>query len=44
MECFRCKRTITPEWLVKKGIDSVSANIDAVSKIRRIVYKTEKRI
>ena len=32
------------EWLVKKGIDSISANIDAVEKIKKVVYKTEKRM
>ncbi len=32
------------EWLVKKGIDSISANIDAVEKIRYVVYKTEKKM
>jgi len=32
------------QWLVKKGIDSISANIDAVKKIRYVVYKTEKKM
>lgn len=32
------------EWLVKKGIDSISANIDAVKKIRRVVARTEKQM
>ena len=32
------------QWLVRKGIDSISANIDAVKKIRYVVYKTEKKM
>lgn len=32
------------EWLVKKGIDSISANIDAVGKIRDVVHKAEMGI
>ena len=32
------------EWLVEHGIASVSANIDAIAKIRETVAKTEKRI
>lgn len=32
------------EWLVKKGIDSVSANIDAVEKIREVVRKAERNL
>jgi len=32
------------EWLVEHGIASVSANIDAIPKIRQTVAKTEKRI
>ena len=32
------------EWLVNHGITSVSANIDAVPKIRETVARTEKRI
>jgi phosphoenolpyruvate synthase (EC 2.7.9.2) len=32
------------EWLVEHGISSVSANIDAVSKIRESVARTEKRM
>jgi pyruvate,water dikinase len=32
------------EWLVEHGISSVSANIDAIAKIRETVAKTEKRI
>jgi pyruvate,water dikinase len=32
------------EWLVEHGISSVSANIDAVAKIREAVARTEHRI
>jgi pyruvate,water dikinase len=32
------------EWLVEHGISSVSANIDAVQKIRERVARTEKRM
>ncbi|MDD1672426.1 MAG: phosphoenolpyruvate synthase, partial [Methanomicrobiales archaeon] len=32
------------EWLVEHGISSVSANIDAVPKIRETVARTEQRI
>jgi pyruvate,water dikinase len=32
------------EWLVEHGIASISANIDAVAKIRHAVARTEKRI
>jgi pyruvate,water dikinase len=32
------------EWLVDHGISSVSANIDAIAKIRETVARTEKRI
>jgi pyruvate,water dikinase len=32
------------EWLVEHGIASVSANIDAIAKIREAVARTEKRI
>ncbi|NYT05241.1 MAG: phosphoenolpyruvate synthase [Methanomicrobiales archaeon] len=32
------------EWLVEHGISSVSANIDAVAKIRETAARTEKRI
>jgi len=32
------------EWLVEHGIASVSANIDAVTKIRETVARTEQRI
>jgi pyruvate,water dikinase len=31
-------------WLVQHGITSISANIDAIAKIREAVAKTEKRI
>ena len=31
-------------WLVEHGISSISANIDAIAKIREAVAKTEKRI
>jgi pyruvate,water dikinase len=31
-------------WLVEHGIASISANIDAIAKIREAVAKTEKRI
>ncbi len=32
------------KWLVEHGISSISANIDAIAKIREAVAKTEKRI
>jgi pyruvate,water dikinase len=32
------------EWLIEHGISSVSANIDAVAKIRETVARTEQRI
>ena len=31
-------------WLVEHGISSISANIDAIAKIRQAVARTEKRI
>jgi pyruvate,water dikinase len=31
-------------WLVEHGITSISANIDAIAKIRETVARTEKRI
>jgi pyruvate,water dikinase len=31
-------------WLVEHGITSISANIDAIGKIREAVARTEKRI
>lgn len=32
------------EWLIENGITSVSANIDAISKIRETAARTEKRM
>ncbi len=32
------------QWLVEHGITSVSANIDAIAKIRETVARTEQRI
>ena len=32
------------EFLVHQGIDSISANVDAVGKIRQIVSETEKKV
>jgi pyruvate,water dikinase len=32
------------EWLVEHGISSLSANIDAVAKIRDRVARTEQRM
>lgn len=32
------------EYLVKVGIDSISANIDAVDRIRHVVARTEKKL
>ncbi|MDH7593825.1 MAG: phosphoenolpyruvate synthase [Methanomicrobiales archaeon] len=32
------------EWLVEQGISSISANIDAVGKIRETVARTEQRL
>jgi len=32
------------KWLVEHGITSISANIDAIAKIRETVARTEKRI
>ena len=32
------------EFLVHQGIDSISANVDVVDKIRRVVAKTEKKL
>jgi pyruvate,water dikinase len=32
------------EWLVEHGIESLSANIDAVAKIRDRVARTEQRM
>jgi pyruvate,water dikinase len=48
VECSICGQAGSdPEmaaWLVEHGIDSISANIDAVPKIREAVVRTEKRI
>jgi pyruvate,water dikinase len=48
VECSICGQAGSdPEmavWLVEHGISSVSANIDAVAKIRESVARTEKRI
>ena len=32
------------EFLVHQGIDSISANVDAVEKIRKVVAQTEKKL
>ncbi len=32
------------EYLVREGIDSISANIDAVHEIRKVAFETEKKI
>jgi pyruvate,water dikinase len=32
------------EWLIENGITSVSANIDAIPKIRETAARTEKRM
>ena len=32
------------EFLVKSGIDSISANIDAIDKVKNMVIKTEKKL
>jgi len=32
------------QWLVEHGITSVSANIDAIAKIRETVARTEQKI
>ena len=48
VECSICGQAGSdPEmavWLVEHGIDSISANIDAVPKIREAVLRTEKRM
>ncbi|MBP2133640.1 pyruvate,water dikinase [Methanomicrobium sp. W14] len=48
VECSICGQAGSdPEmvkWLVETGITSVSANIDAISKIRETAAKTEKKI
>ncbi|HOV68427.1 MAG TPA: hypothetical protein PLI31_08720, partial [Methanoregulaceae archaeon] len=47
-ECSICGQAgsdpVMAEWLVEHGINSISANIDAVAKIRRAVARTEQRI
>jgi len=37
-------RTEMAEFLVHQGIDSISANVDSINEIRRIVAKTEKKL
>jgi pyruvate,water dikinase len=37
-------RTDMAEWLVNKGISSISANIDAVQEIRNTVFAIERKI
>lgn len=32
------------KFLVREGIDSISVNIDAINKVKKIVYETEKEI
>jgi len=32
------------EFLVHQGVDSISANADAVNEIRRVVAKTERKL
>ena len=32
------------EFLVHQGVDSISANVDAVDEIRRVVARVEKRL
>lgn len=48
VECSICGQAgsdpVMAEWLVEHGINSISANIDAVAKIRRAVARTEQRI
>jgi pyruvate,water dikinase len=48
VECSICGQAgsdpVMAEWLVEHGIASISANIDAVAKIRHAVAKTEHRI
>ncbi|WML67545.1 MAG: Phosphoenolpyruvate synthase [Methanoregula sp. SKADARSKE-2] len=48
VECSICGQAGSDQrmakWLVKHGITSISANIDAIAKIREAVAKTEKRI
>lgn len=48
VECSICGQAgsdpAMAEWLVEQGITSISANIDAVKKIRETVARTEQRI
>ena len=48
VECSICGQAgsdpVMAEWLVEHGIASISANIDAVAKIRHAVARTEHRI
>ncbi len=48
VECSICGQAgsdpVMAEWLVEHGISSISANIDAVAKIRHAVARTEHRI
>ena len=48
VECSICGQAgsdpVMAEWLVEHGINSISANIDAVAKIRYAVARTEHRI
>lgn len=48
VECSICGQAgsdpVMAEWLVDHGISSISANIDAISKIRHAVARTEQRI
>ncbi len=48
VECSICGQAgsdpVMAEWLVEHGIDSISANIDAVAKIRHAAARTEHRI
>ena len=48
VECSICGQAgsdpVMAEWLVDHGISSISANIDAVQKIRHAVARTEQRI
>ncbi|ACL17377.1 phosphoenolpyruvate synthase [Methanosphaerula palustris] len=48
IECSICGQAgsdpVMAEWLVDHGISSISANIDAIAKIRHAVARTEQRI
>ncbi|MBI4152875.1 phosphoenolpyruvate synthase [Candidatus Woesearchaeota archaeon] len=37
-------RPVMAEFLVHQGVDSISANVDAVDEIRRVVARVEKRL